>query len=29
MKESHQMMKLQIEVKDERKKKDSAGDFIG
>jgi hypothetical protein len=29
MKESHQMMKLQIEVKDETKKKDSAGDFIG
>ncbi len=29
MKESDQMMKLQIEVKNETKKKDSAGDFIG
>ena len=29
MKESHQMMKLHIEVKDETKKKDCAGDFIG
>jgi hypothetical protein len=29
MKESDKMMKLQIEVKDETKKKDSDWDFIG